>query len=173
MRAARAGSAAASTQASKRPLLPPTPLVSPAMRAAVEFGLMSTTTSRATASAYSGVDKKRGTVLEIAVGQVRTAAWTRGPDPSQASRSPRNEICSAGSWRLAASQAVSRPDCRTRCADLLREASATGEPVSMCAARRKFPRPRSAHLRQQHLLLAAGDSLLMIAAPAHDCRTCS
>ena len=42
------------------------------MRAAVEFGLMSTTTSRATASAYSGVDKKRGTVLEIAAGQVRT-----------------------------------------------------------------------------------------------------
>ena len=42
------------------------------MRAAVEFGLMSTTTDRATASAYSGVDKKRGTVLEIAAGQVRT-----------------------------------------------------------------------------------------------------
>jgi hypothetical protein len=42
------------------------------MRAAVEFGLMSTTTSRATASAYSGVDRRRGTVLEIAAGQVRT-----------------------------------------------------------------------------------------------------
>ena len=41
---------------------------------AVEFGLMSTTTDRATASAYSGVDKERGTVLEIVAGQVGKGA---------------------------------------------------------------------------------------------------
>ena len=35
---------------------------------------MSTTTDRATASAYSGVDKKRGTVFEIAAGEVDKGA---------------------------------------------------------------------------------------------------
>ncbi len=41
---------------------------------AVEFGLMSTTTDRATAAAYSGVAKNRGIVLEIAVGEVDKGA---------------------------------------------------------------------------------------------------
>jgi hypothetical protein len=35
---------------------------------------MSTTTSRATAMAYSGADKKRGTVLEIQAGRVDVGA---------------------------------------------------------------------------------------------------
>jgi hypothetical protein len=44
------------------------------VRATVEFGLMSTTTSRATAVAYSGTDKRRGTVLEIQAGRVDLGA---------------------------------------------------------------------------------------------------
>ncbi len=87
MRAAHEGSVAALYPTHGAPAADPPPVLSPAVRGAVEFGLMSTTTDRATASAYSGVDKKRGTVLEIAAGQVRT-------DPSQASRSPRTVICS-------------------------------------------------------------------------------
>jgi hypothetical protein len=41
---------------------------------AVEFGLMSTTTDRKTASAYSGVTRNRGTVLEISAGQIDNGA---------------------------------------------------------------------------------------------------
>ena len=42
--------------------------------AAVEFGLMSTTTARETALAYSGKDGERCTVFEIAVGRVDVGA---------------------------------------------------------------------------------------------------
>ena len=41
---------------------------------AVEFGLMSTTTSRETAVAYSGKDGERCTVLEISAGRVDVGA---------------------------------------------------------------------------------------------------
>jgi hypothetical protein len=41
---------------------------------AVEFGLMSTTTSRETAVAYSGKDGQRCTVLEITAGRVDVGA---------------------------------------------------------------------------------------------------
>ncbi len=41
---------------------------------AVEYGLMSTTTDKRTAFAYSGVAKKRGTVLEITAGRVDIGA---------------------------------------------------------------------------------------------------
>jgi hypothetical protein len=41
---------------------------------AVEFGLMSTTTSRETAVAYSGKDGERCTVLEISAGRVDMGA---------------------------------------------------------------------------------------------------
>jgi hypothetical protein len=41
---------------------------------AVEFGLLSTTTSREMAVAYSGKDKQRGTVLEITAGRVDVGA---------------------------------------------------------------------------------------------------
>ena len=42
--------------------------------AAVEFGLMSTTTNKATAMAYSGVNQARGTVFEITAGRVDVGA---------------------------------------------------------------------------------------------------
>ena len=45
-----------------------------AAAAAVEFGLMSTTTARETAFAYSGKDGQRCTVFEIAVGRVDVGA---------------------------------------------------------------------------------------------------
>jgi hypothetical protein len=41
---------------------------------AVEFGLMSTTTDKHTAFAYSGVTKQRGTVLEIIAGRIDVGA---------------------------------------------------------------------------------------------------
>ena len=41
---------------------------------AVEFGLMSTTTDKKTAFAYSGVTKQRGTVLEIIAGRIDVGA---------------------------------------------------------------------------------------------------
>ena len=41
---------------------------------AVEFGLMSTTTDKSTAFAYSGVTKHRGTVLEISAGRIDVGA---------------------------------------------------------------------------------------------------
>jgi hypothetical protein len=44
------------------------------MARAVEFGLMSTTTSRETAVAYSGKDGQRCTVLEISAGRVDVGA---------------------------------------------------------------------------------------------------
>ena len=56
---------------------------------AVEFGLMSTTTDRATASAYSGVDKERGTVLEIVAGQVG-----KGASPNHARLFCFERVCS-------------------------------------------------------------------------------
>jgi hypothetical protein len=40
----------------------------------VEFGLMSTTTDKKTAFAYSGVTKQRGTVLEIIAGRIDVGA---------------------------------------------------------------------------------------------------
>ena len=43
-------------------------------RGGVEFGLMSTTTDRDTAVAYSGVKKKRGTVFEILAGRIDVGA---------------------------------------------------------------------------------------------------
>jgi hypothetical protein len=42
--------------------------------ATVEFGLMSTTTDRKTASAYSGVARNRGTIFEISAGQIDNGA---------------------------------------------------------------------------------------------------
>jgi hypothetical protein len=44
------------------------------LRGAVEWGLMSTTTQREVAVQYSGVDRARGTVLEIAAGRVDIGA---------------------------------------------------------------------------------------------------
>ncbi len=44
------------------------------MALAVEFGLMSTTSSRETAVAYSGKDGERCTVLEITAGRVDVGA---------------------------------------------------------------------------------------------------
>jgi hypothetical protein len=41
---------------------------------AVEWGLLSTTTARATALQYSGADKKRGAVLQIEAGRVDLGA---------------------------------------------------------------------------------------------------
>ncbi len=43
-------------------------------RGGIEWGLMSTTTNRAVAMQYSGVDKQRGTVFEITVGRVDIGA---------------------------------------------------------------------------------------------------
>ena len=43
-------------------------------RGGIEWGLMSTTTNRAVAINYSGVDKKRGTVFEITVGRIDIGA---------------------------------------------------------------------------------------------------
>ncbi len=54
------------------PPTPSPPHTRPA--SAVEFGLMSTTTDKSTAFAYSGVAQKRGTVLEITAGQVDVGA---------------------------------------------------------------------------------------------------
>ena len=46
----------------------------PRNRGAVEFGLISTTTDKATAFAYSGKDGQRCTVFEIAVGRIDVGA---------------------------------------------------------------------------------------------------
>jgi hypothetical protein len=43
-------------------------------RGGIEWGLMSTTTNRAVAVEYSGLDKQRGTVFEIAVGRIDIGA---------------------------------------------------------------------------------------------------
>mmetsp|Transcript_70707 Transcript_70707/g.188737 ORF Transcript_70707/g.188737 Transcript_70707/m.188737 type:complete len:841 (-) Transcript_70707:766-3288(-) len=43
-------------------------------RGGVEFGLMSTTTSKETAFTYSGTDKKRGTIFEVYAGRVDIGA---------------------------------------------------------------------------------------------------
>ena len=56
------------------PTSPLPPPCAPPARGAVEYGLMSTTTDKATAFAYSGVTKKRGTVLEITAGRVDVGA---------------------------------------------------------------------------------------------------
>ena len=45
-----------------------------ALMLAVEYGLMSTTTSLKTAVDYSGVKKERGTVFEIQVGRIDVGA---------------------------------------------------------------------------------------------------
>ena len=54
-------------------LPPPSPLC-PCVWPSVEYALLSTTTKRETAIQYSGVDKRRGIVMEIEAGRVDVGA---------------------------------------------------------------------------------------------------